>query len=77
MATEILNHAEAVDRITGALAKARAMLAMTYGSGAGFRELSEDMQDDYLWSVAELVDKAYDHAGQLAGGLPARATPAA
>lgn len=77
MATEILNQNEAVDGITAALAKARAMLAMTYGSGGKFRELSEDMQDDYLWSVAELVEKAYDYVGQLGGELTARATPAA
>jgi hypothetical protein len=53
MATETLH---AIDRATIAAAKLDAMLSAITGERAqGFRNLDDDLQDNYLWACADLA----------------------
>ena len=68
------------DTIETSLLKACALAAHTYGedSGTGFRDMSEEYQDVYLWTVAELIrdaKQAWDTMNELM--IDIRKTPEA
>jgi hypothetical protein len=49
-----------VDRIARLSAKVAALIEATYGSsGESFRELNETMQDNYMWTVADLAGELH------------------
>lgn len=64
-----------IDRLDTRLRQAEALLMATYGEpGAGFRMLSDELQERFLWAVADLVTAA---RGDLACVEAARRSGAA
>ena len=62
------------DFISDRLVKANALIANTYGeSGDAFRNLNDDLQDTYLWTISDLLREANEARAVLSG----RAEPAA
>lgn len=56
----------AADRLDEAIAKAKAMVCMTYGTaGDSFREMAGNIQDDYLWAVHDRLHEAQAAANAL------------
>lgn len=52
---------EALGTLETTLAKAQALVAMSYGeAGAVFRNMSDELQDNFLMGLADLVDQARD-----------------
>lgn len=49
----------ALETLEASLSKVQALVTMSYGeAGPVFRNMSDELQDNYLWGVAELVDQA-------------------
>jgi len=47
------------DALYESLKKAQAMAKVTYGeSGDGFRTMSTDLQDRFMWALSDLLDDA-------------------
>jgi len=69
MATTIVhgNETERLDVLTQKLAQLEAVLAMTYGdAGESFRNMNDDLQDNYLWSCGTLARECKELALSLA-----------
>ena len=72
MATDILTGpnalamATSLDQIHDGLTKAQALLCMTCGGGGeSFRDMSPMYQDNFLWTVSDLVDSALEGFNRL------------
>lgn len=61
---------EALETLETALAKAQALMAMSYGeAGPAFRNMNDELQDNFLMGVADLVDLAR-HASRVISESP-------
>jgi hypothetical protein len=55
-----------IDKLGAASAKLDALLACTYGGpGESFRDMSDDLQDNYLWACSDLAGEIKTLVGQL------------
>lgn len=56
---QVSSYLEAMNELETSLLQVRALITMTYGEGGVvFRRMSDDVQDNFLWGVNSLVDKA-------------------
>lgn len=56
----------AADRLHESIAKAKAMVSMTYGTaGDSFREMAGNIQDDFMWAVHDRLHEAQAAANAL------------
>jgi hypothetical protein len=61
------NETERLDVLTQKLAQLEAVLAMSYGdAGESFRNMNDDLQDNYLWSCGTLARECKELALSLA-----------
>ncbi len=52
---------DAFDTLSAAVTKARALSMMTYGNaGESFRDISDALQDEYLWALGDLLGDAVE-----------------
>lgn len=59
--------ADSAEKLQAVAAKLTAMLNHTFGnSGEAFRCLSDDLQDNYMWACAELVEEISELGTELA-----------
>ncbi len=66
MATETVSHNHPLDDLENFLSQAQAMAYMTWGnSGGAFRNMSDDTQDNYLWALSDLLERATAALGQV------------
>lgn len=73
--TAIRLNAEYLDTVLEALAHADAMVNMTYGnSGEAFRCMSDELQDEFLWALANRIDAARKAADRLSPYITQGAT---
>lgn len=62
---------DALGTLESNLAKAQALLTMSYGeAGSVFRGMSDELQDNFLWEVAALINQARD-ASRVISETPA------
>lgn len=55
-----------LDALNEAIAKAQAMVYMTYGeSGDSFRRMSRETQDNFLWALCDHIESAGQHLAML------------
>lgn len=55
-----------LDALNESIAKARAMIHMTFGeSGDNFRGFNREFQDNYLWALSDHIETASKHLAQL------------
>lgn len=73
MATETVTEhkyampSDSANRLQAVAAKLAAMLNHTFGnSGEAFRSLSDDLQDNYLWACAEMMEEIHEIVTELA-----------
>lgn len=63
-------HIDRLDSLIEAIAKAQAMVYMTYGeSGDSFRKMSRETQDNFLWALCDHIESASMHLSQLQNEL--------
>lgn len=56
---QVSSYLEAMNELETSLLQVQALITMTYGEGGVvFRRMSDDVQDNFLWGVNSLVDKA-------------------
>lgn len=59
--------ADSAEKLQAVAAKLGAMLNHTFGnSGEAFRCLSDDLQDNYLWACAEMMEEIIEIGTELA-----------
>lgn len=59
-------HIDRLGCLNESLAKARAMIHMTFGEGGdNFRGFNREFQDNYLWALADHIEAANKHLAQL------------
>lgn len=60
------SHLDRLDCLNESIAKARAMIHMTFGEGGKqFRGFNDELQDNYLWALSDHIEAASQHLAQL------------
>lgn len=60
------SHIDRLDCLSEAIAKAQAMIFMTFGeSGGSFRRMSRETQDNFLWALCDHIESAGQHLAKL------------
>lgn len=60
------SHTDRLDCLNEAIAKARAMVFMTHGESSDqFREMSPELQDNFLWALCDQIESASQHLAKL------------
>ena len=64
---ELCQKIDLIDGAQGALLKAQALIAMTFGeAGETFRFMDDDYQDRVLWAISDLITEATNGVTEIA-----------
>ena len=65
----MIRRANDIEAAATALAQAAAMVHMTFGNaGETFRNMNDDLQENYLWALADRIEAAYAAVASLQEG---------